>query len=162
MPNGLMFRWLTHSLTILLVFGTIPTWAGCSSAVEHLLHIYKALTSRASTANKQTTHPAPSVLCGSICTTQSSGSLFFLLFFVFVFLFCLVWFSFGFWSFFVFWFCFVLFCFVFETGFLYIALAVLELTFVVQAGLELRNPPASASGVLGLKRVPPCPALRIS
>jgi hypothetical protein len=40
---------------------------------------------------------------------------------------------------------------VFETGFLCIALAVLELTFVDQAGLELRNPPASASPVLGLK-----------
>jgi hypothetical protein len=38
--------------------------------------------------------------------------------------------------FFFFWF--------FETGFLCIALA-------VQAGLELRNPPASASQVLGLK-----------
>jgi hypothetical protein len=39
----------------------------------------------------------------------------------------------------------------FETGFLGVALAVLELTFVDQAGLELRNPPASASRVLGLK-----------
>jgi hypothetical protein len=38
----------------------------------------------------------------------------------------------------------------FETGFLCIALAVLELT-VDQAGLELRNLPASASRVLGLK-----------
>jgi hypothetical protein len=38
-----------------------------------------------------------------------------------------------------------------ETGFLCIILAVLELTFVDQAGLELRNPPASASQVLGLK-----------
>jgi hypothetical protein len=38
-----------------------------------------------------------------------------------------------------------------ETGFLCIVLAVLELTFVDQAGLELRNPPASASQVLGLK-----------
>jgi hypothetical protein len=48
----------------------------------------------------------------------------------------------------------------FETGFLCIALAVLELTFVDQAGLELRNPPASASQVLGLKTcVPPRPAL---
>jgi hypothetical protein len=45
--------------------------------------------------------------------------------------------------FFFFWF--------FETGFLCIALAVLELTLVDQAGLELRNPPASASRVLGLK-----------
>jgi hypothetical protein len=40
----------------------------------------------------------------------------------------------------------------FETGFICIALAVLELThFVDQADLELRNPPASASQVLGLK-----------
>jgi hypothetical protein len=39
----------------------------------------------------------------------------------------------------------------FKTGFLHIALAVLELTFVDQAGLELRNPPASASQVLALK-----------
>ena len=49
----------------------------------------------------------------------------------------------------------VAFCFVFDffqTGFLCVALAVLELT-VDQAGLELRNPPASASAfqVLGLK-----------
>ena len=42
-------------------------------------------------------------------------------------------------------------CLFFETGFLCIALAVLELTFVDQAGLELRNPSASASRVLGLK-----------
>ena len=42
------------------------------------------------------------------------------------------------------------FCF-FETGFLCIALAVLELNFVDQAGLELRNPTASAARVLGLK-----------
>jgi|UPI00001C5BD3 hypothetical protein len=51
-------------------------------------------------------------------------------------------------------FVFVLFCFVlFETGFLCIALAVLEtLTDSVdQAGLKLRNLPASASQVLGLK-----------
>jgi hypothetical protein len=39
----------------------------------------------------------------------------------------------------------------FKTGFLYVALAVLELTLVDQAGLELRNPPASASQVLDLK-----------
>jgi hypothetical protein len=38
----------------------------------------------------------------------------------------------------------------FKTGFLYISLAVLELT-LNQAGLELRNLPASASQVLGLK-----------
>jgi hypothetical protein len=50
-----------------------------------------------------------------------------------------------FFFFFFFWF--------FKTGFLCIALAVLELTthLVDQAGLELRNPPASASRVLGLK-----------
>jgi hypothetical protein len=48
-------------------------------------------------------------------------------------------------------FCFVLFCFVlFETWFLCVALAVLELTGD-QDGLELRNPPASVSQVLGLK-----------
>jgi hypothetical protein len=40
--------------------------------------------------------------------------------------------------------------FVFETGFLCVALAVLELT-VDQADLELRDPPASDPGVLGLK-----------
>jgi hypothetical protein len=39
----------------------------------------------------------------------------------------------------------------FKTGFLCVALAVLELHSVDQAGLELRNPPASASRVLGLK-----------
>jgi hypothetical protein len=39
----------------------------------------------------------------------------------------------------------------FERRFLCVALAVLELTFVDQAGLELRNPPASASQVLELK-----------
>jgi hypothetical protein len=39
----------------------------------------------------------------------------------------------------------------FETGFLCIALAILKLTLVDQAGPELRNPPASASQVLGLK-----------
>jgi hypothetical protein len=38
----------------------------------------------------------------------------------------------------------------FKIGFLCVALAVLELT-VDQAGLELRNLPASASQVLGLK-----------
>jgi hypothetical protein len=43
--------------------------------------------------------------------------------------------------------CFVLF---FETGFLFVALAVLKNHFVDQAGLELRNSPASASQVLGL------------
>jgi hypothetical protein len=42
-------------------------------------------------------------------------------------------------------------CFCFETGFLCIAPAVLELTLIDQAGLELRNPPASASQVVGLK-----------
>jgi hypothetical protein len=38
----------------------------------------------------------------------------------------------------------------FKTGFLCVALAILELT-VDHTGLELRNPPASASQVLGLK-----------
>jgi hypothetical protein len=47
--------------------------------------------------------------------------------------------------------CIYLFIMFLETGFLCIALAVLELIFVDQAGLELRNPPASASQVLGLK-----------
>ena len=42
-------------------------------------------------------------------------------------------------------------CLFFRTGFLCIALAVLELAFVDQAGLKLRNPPASASRVLGLE-----------
>ena len=45
----------------------------------------------------------------------------------------------------------VLFFWFFKTGFLCVALAVLELTSIDQAGLELRNPPASASQVLGLK-----------
>jgi hypothetical protein len=44
--------------------------------------------------------------------------------------------------------------FFFETGFLCVALAALELTLVDQAGLEHRNPPASASQVLGLKACP--------
>jgi hypothetical protein len=50
-----------------------------------------------------------------------------------------------FFFFFFFWF--------FKTGFLCIVLAVLcpGTYFVDQAGLELRNPPASASRVLGLK-----------
>jgi hypothetical protein len=50
-------------------------------------------------------------------------------------------------------FCFVLFVclFVFKTGFLCVALAVLGLNSVDQAGLKLRNSPASASQVLGLK-----------
>ena len=43
--------------------------------------------------------------------------------------------------------------------FLCIALAVLELTFVDQAGLELRNPPASASRVLGLKACATTPGI---
>jgi hypothetical protein len=47
-------------------------------------------------------------------------------------------------------FCFCFWFWFFKTGFLCIALAVLEL-FVDQAGLELRNLPASASLVLGLK-----------
>ena len=45
-----------------------------------------------------------------------------------------------------------------ETGFLCVALAVLELT-VDQAGLELRNPSASASQVLGLKVCATTPGL---
>jgi hypothetical protein len=55
--------------------------------------------------------------------------------------------------FFFFFFFFLFFFFLFfETGFLCIALAVLELTHSVdQAGLKLRNPPASASRVLGSK-----------
>jgi hypothetical protein len=70
---------------------------------------------------------------------------YFLFFGVFLFVFLFVWLvGFGF----VF----------FETGFLCIALAVLEL-FVDQAGLELRNPPASSSRVLGLKACAPCLAL---
>jgi hypothetical protein len=43
------------------------------------------------------------------------------------------------------------FCFFFKTGFPCVSLAVLELNSVDQAGLELRNPPASASPVLGLR-----------
>jgi hypothetical protein len=55
----------------------------------------------------------------------------------------------GVWVFcFVFWF-----LWFFETGFLCVALAVLELNFVDQAGLELRNLPASASQ--DQRRVPP-------
>ena len=42
-------------------------------------------------------------------------------------------------------------CLFFKTGFLCVALAVLELNSVDQAGLKLRNPPASASQMLGLK-----------
>ena len=41
--------------------------------------------------------------------------------------------------------------FVFETGFLCIALGCPRTHFVDQAGLELRNMPASASQVLGVK-----------
>jgi hypothetical protein len=41
--------------------------------------------------------------------------------------------------------------FIFETGFLCIVLADPGIHSVYQAGLELRNPPASASRVLGLK-----------
>jgi hypothetical protein len=48
----------------------------------------------------------------------------------------------------------------FETGFLCIALSVLELT-VDQAGLELRNPPASASRVLGLKACATTPSQKL-
>jgi hypothetical protein len=42
-------------------------------------------------------------------------------------------------------------CLFFETGFLCIVLADPGTHSVDQAGLELRNPPASASRVLGLK-----------
>ena len=38
---------------------------------------------------------------------------------------------------------------------------VLELALVDQAGFELRDPPASASQVLGLKGEPPLPGLEI-
>jgi hypothetical protein len=56
-------------------------------------------------------------------------------------------------SFSYFFFIFILFYVVsIETGFLYVTLAVLEFTLDVdQAGLDLRNLPASASRVLGLK-----------
>jgi hypothetical protein len=57
--------------------------------------------------------------------------------------------SFTSFSFFLLFFFFFFFWF-FETGFLCVVLAVLEL-ILDQAGLELRNPPASASQVLGLK-----------
>jgi hypothetical protein len=40
---------------------------------------------------------------------------------------------------------------VFKTGFLCAALAVLSWNSLCRPGLELRNPPASASQVLGLK-----------
>jgi hypothetical protein len=46
--------------------------------------------------------------------------------------------------------CLFLFLF-FETGFLCVALSCPGTHFVDQAGLKLRNPPASASQVLGLK-----------
>jgi hypothetical protein len=48
------------------------------------------------------------------------------------------------------WFFFFFFFFI-ETGFLCVALAVPRTHSVDQAGLELRNPPASASQVLGLQ-----------
>ena len=51
------------------------------------------------------------------------------------------------------------FFFFFETGFLCIALAVLELNSVDRAGLELRNPPTFASQVLGLKACATMPGL---
>jgi hypothetical protein len=51
------------------------------------------------------------------------------------------------------WFCFVLFCFVlfFDTGFYRYSPGYPGTHFVDQVGLKLRNPPASASQVLGLK-----------
>lgn len=45
----------------------------------------------------------------------------------------------------------VFFIWFFKTGFLYVALAVLELCSVGQAGLEFRDLPAFASHVLGLQ-----------
>jgi hypothetical protein len=51
------------------------------------------------------------------------------------------------------------FFFFFETGFLCVALAVLESHSVDQAGLELRNPPASTFRVLGLKACVTTPGL---
>jgi hypothetical protein len=50
-------------------------------------------------------------------------------------------------------------CLFFKTGFLCAALAVLELTLFDQAGLELRDRPASASQVLGLKACATTPGL---
>jgi hypothetical protein len=49
-------------------------------------------------------------------------------------------------------FCFTLFLLFFETGFLYVALAVLELT-LDQAGHKLRNPPACllSAGIKGMR-----------
>ena len=52
--------------------------------------------------------------------------------------------------FFVFVFVLFVYLFVFKTGFLCVALAVLEPS-VDQAGLKLRNPPDSATQVLGIK-----------
>jgi hypothetical protein len=73
------------------------------------------------------------------CVLYRQGFLFFVLGFFFFFFFFLV----------------------FEVGFLCIALAVLELThFVDQAGLKLRNPPASASKMLGLKACATTPGLQ--
>jgi hypothetical protein len=60
---------------------------------------------------------------------------------------------------------FVLFCFVFVLFLVFQDKVSLyspgypETHFVVQAGLELRNPPASASGVLGLKACATTPGL---
>jgi hypothetical protein len=48
-------------------------------------------------------------------------------------------------------FCFVLFCFVFRERVSLYSPGCFGTHFVHQAGLELRNPPASASRVLGLK-----------
>jgi hypothetical protein len=59
-------------------------------------------------------------------------------------------------------FCFVLFCFVSETSFSCLSPGCPETHSVDQAGLKLRNPPASASQVLGLKvpLLPHCPCNR--
>jgi hypothetical protein len=58
-------------------------------------------------------------------------------------------------------FCFVLFCFVFQDRVsLYIS-GCPGIHSVDQAGFKLRNPPASASQVLGLKPVPPLPSFNV-
>jgi hypothetical protein len=56
-------------------------------------------------------------------------------------------------------FCFVLFCFVFQDRVSLYIPGCPETHFVNQAGFELRNPPASASQVLGLKACATTPAL---
>jgi hypothetical protein len=56
-------------------------------------------------------------------------------------------------------FCFVLFCFVFQDRVSLYSPGCPGAHFVDQAGLELRNPPASASRVLGLKAGATTPGL---